>query len=140
MARDAREDSVALVEDAYFGGVARGDLDGILALFTADARMRVYHGDGPADVFAASPGPGERPLAEYFAGVLANYTVSYADFEHTVDVAAGRHACTFSVTLAPRACASRASAGPVTLANCNFFGLREGRIHSVTIYYVNPAA
>lgn len=137
-----REQSIALVEHEYFGRVKTPDLEGLLALFTDDARMTVYHGDGAPDVFAAKPDAqaGEVPLTGYFGYVFGNFTVDYAGFNHTFDVEAQSHACTFQVILSPKPGSEAESAGPQTYNNCNFFTYRDGKIADIIIYYVNPNA
>lgn len=135
-----RAQSISLVEDAYFGRVKTPDLDGLLALFTYDARMTVYHGDGAPDVFAANPNEtmGEAPLTAYFGYVFDNFNVDYEDFVHTVDYDAQRHACTFQVRLTPKPGSEAEAVGVQVYSNCNFFEYRDGQIADIIVYYVNP--
>jgi hypothetical protein len=137
-----RDDYIRLVEDDYFGHVLRPDLDRILACFTDDAVITIFHGDDPAAVFRAQPASGEAPLRGYFDYVFETYTVDgYRNFRHFVDLAEGSIASMFDVTLTPKPGAEPAQAGvgTQTLHNCNFFQCVDGRFKDVVIYYANPA-
>ncbi len=137
-----REDYIRLVEEDYFGYVVRPDLAKILACFTDDATITIYHGDDPAAVFRAAPGAGEAPLRAYFDFVFETYTVDgYSNFRHFVDPAADAIASMFDVTLTPKPGSepARAGHGTETLHNCNFFQCSRGRFRDVVIYYANPA-
>ena len=48
MSAMTRQDYVDVVEDVYFGGMARGDVSPILALFVPDATITTFYADHPA--------------------------------------------------------------------------------------------
>ena len=84
-----RDDYVHLVERRYFGNVAHGDIPAVVACFSGDARVTIYHGDAPPRFFAVQPGAGETPLARFFEHLLANYEPRFTEFVHYVDEANG---------------------------------------------------
>ena len=133
-----RDDYVALVEERYFGNVSREDIPAVVACFTADATVTIYHGDAEPRVFRARPGAGETPLPRFFEHLLANYAPRFTEFVHYVDEAGERCAATFLVTLTPKPGSAYGDAGVQSLRNCNFFRCRDGLIHEMTIYYSNP--
>ena len=133
-----RDDYVDLVERRYFGNVSRADIAAVVACFTDDARVTIYHGDAAPRVFRAEPAAGETPLPRFFEHLLANYAPQFAEFAHYVDEANERCAATFLVTLTPKPDSAYRDAGVQRLRNCNFFRCRDGLIHDMTIYYSNP--
>lgn len=137
-----RIDYIRLVEEDYFGHVVRPNLERILACFTDDAVITIFHGDDPASVFRAAPGPDDAPLRGYFDYVFDTYTVDgYSNFRHFVDVEVQSVASMFDVTLTPKPGSEPAKegVGTQTLHNCNFFECANGRFRNVVIYYANPA-
>ena len=133
-----RDDYVDLVERRYFGNVARADVPAVVACFTADATVRIYHGDAAPRVFKAAPAAGETPLPRFFEHLLTNYKPGFTEFVHYVDTVNERCAATFLVTLTPKPYSPYRDAGVQHLRNCNFFRCRGGLIHEMTIYYSNP--
>ena len=133
-----RDDYVQLVERDYFASVSRADTPAVLACFTEDATVTIYHGDAAPRVFKAAPGAGETPLARFFEHLLAHYEPRFTEFVHYVDPPNERCAATFLVTLTPKPDSPNRAAGVQRLRNCNFFRCRDGRIHDMIIYYSNP--
>jgi hypothetical protein len=133
-----RDDYVRLVENDYFGNVSRADIPAVVACFTDDATVTIYHGDAEPRIFKASLSGGETPLPRFFEHLLANYDPVFTEFEHYTDPAAERCAAHFLVTLTPKPGGSTEAAGVQRLRNCNFFRCRDGRIHDMIIYYSNP--
>ena len=133
-----RDDYVDLVERRYFGNVAQADIPAVVACFTADALVTIYHGDAAPRLFKAQAGADETPLPRFFEHLLANYDPQFTEFVHYVDTAGERCAATFLVTLTPKPDSAYRDAGVQRLRNCNFFRCRDGLIHEMTIYYSNP--
>jgi ketosteroid isomerase-like protein len=129
---------IDLVENRYFSNVSREDVAAVAACFTADAEVVIRHGDAPTRVLKASPGAGEQDMRDFWRHLNANYDARFDRFEHFVDVEAQRCAATFLVTLAPKAGSAYAARGTLTLLNCNFFWLENGRIARMIVYYANP--
>lgn len=129
---------IELVEEHYFGNVTREDVEAVAACFTADAEIIIRHGDAPTRLMKATPGPGETDMREFWRHLNANYRATFERFEHIVDVEAQRCAATFVVTLAPKRGSAYAPRGALTLLNCNFFWLENGRIARMIVYYANP--
>lgn len=136
----SRDHYVKLVEQDYFGSVARHDKAAILACFTDDARVTIYHGDNRPRRFQGKAASGESPLPSFFDHLLANYDPEFTEFTHFVDAENARCAATFKVTLTPTADSAYRDAGVQVLRNCNFFECRDGKIHDMIIYYANPGA
>ena len=127
-----------LAEHRYFGAVARGDLTAVLACFTDDAEVIIRHGDLPTRIMRARP-TGDIPhISEFWRHLNGNFDASFTDFEHFVDESAQRCACTFEVTLRPKATSPYVARGTLRLHNCNFFWVRDGRIAKMIVYYANP--
>ena len=135
-----RDDYVDLVERRYFGNVVLADIPAVVACFTDDASVTIYHGDAAPRLFKAQPGAGETPLPRFFEHLLANYEPGFTEFVHYVDVPNERCAAMFLVTLTPKPDSAYRDAGVQRLRNCNFFRCRDGLIHEMTIYYSNPGA
>ena len=133
-----RDDYVDLVERRYFGNVTRADIPAVVACFTEDAAVTIYHGDAAPRLFRAAPAAGETPLPRFFEHLLANYEAQFTEFVHYVDEANERCVATFLVTLTPKPGSAYRDAGVQHLRNCNFFRCRDGLIHEMTIYYSNP--
>ena len=66
MGDHSHEHYVKLVEEDYFGNVARQDVAGILACFTEDARVTIYHGDNEPRRFSGAADDGASPLQSFF--------------------------------------------------------------------------
>lgn len=134
----SRANYVALVEDRYFGNVARERLAAVVDCFTADAEIVIRHGDNPTRVMKANPRSGEAHISEFWKHLNANYQASFDHFQHVIDLDANRCAATFQVTLAPKPGSAYAASGTLTLENCNFFWLENGKIARMVVYYANP--
>ncbi len=140
MGSHRHEDFVKLVEEDYFGSVARQDKAAVLACFTEDARVTIYHGDNEPRRFSARADAGAASLISFFDHLLENYDPHFTDFTHFVDVDNDRCATHFKARLTPKANSPYAAAGVQNLRNCNFFLCRGGKIHDMIIYYSNPEA
>ena len=116
-----------LVEEAYFGAVMACDLEAILACFTDDAEVIIYHGDNPVREFRKTPGKGETDLREFYAHLCGNYHPHFEGFLHVVDTQQGRAASKFTVTLTPRDDGLYAGEEALTLNNSNFFLYRDDK-------------
>ena len=120
VADEARVRLTSLVEH-YFAAVDRMDLAGTLDCFSADATVTiatfdlVYRGRDEA-----IRGMYERLFARYAS-------VWHGDFDHVLDPPA-RIASQFTVR-------NLSAQGIVTVKhNCNFFDVRDGRIHTMAVY------
>ena len=140
MGNRTHEYYVKLVEEDYFGNVARQDKAGILACFTEDARVTIYHGDNEPRRFSGQTDPDAEPLHTFFDHLLANYDPYFEDFTHFIDAENYRCAAYFKVRLTPKESSPYAPSGTLNLRNCNFFLCRDGKFHDMTIYYANPDA
>ncbi len=129
---------VRLVEEEYFGSVTRQDKAAILACFTEDARVTIYHGDNAPRLFGSDPGAS--PLARFFDHLLANFDPAFSEFVHFTDPTHDRCAVYFKVRLTPKTDSAYKEAGVLNLRNCNFFVCRDGKINDMTLYYANPGA
>jgi hypothetical protein len=129
---------IQLVEHEYFGSVSRRDIPSVLACFTRDAAVRIYHGDNPTRNFFMTTRRGQTPLAMFYQHLTENFQARFLDFEHFIDLPARRSAATFAVRLRPYRSSPYHPSGSLTLNNCNFFEYRRGRIQRMTIYYANP--
>ena len=74
------DDYVDLVERRYFGNVAQADIPAVVACFTDDAQVTIYHGDAAPRRFKARPTAGETPLPRFFEHLLANYDPQFTEF------------------------------------------------------------
>lgn len=135
----SREDYIDLVEHAYFGSVARGDIESALSCFAPDATVTIRHGDAPPRVFRAD-GEGTDALSAFLGHLLANFEPRFTDFVHYVDTGDERCASRFTVRLSPLSGSAYEPAGVQELQNCNFFDLDGGKIASMLIYYTNPGS
>ena len=140
MGSHSYEHYVKLVEEDYFGNVSRQNIAGILACFTADARVTIYHGDNEPRRFSGAGENGASPLPSFFEHLLGNYDPQFSDFTHFVDAENDRCSVHFKVRLTPKADSPYAASGVLNLRNCNFFLCRDGKIHDMIIYYSNPEA
>ncbi len=129
---------IRLVETEYFGSVTRGDIPAVLACFTRDAEVKIYHGDNPVRHFSMSPRRGRSPLAHFYEHLTGHFHARFVDFQNFIDLPARRSAATFTVRLRPYRKSPHYASGSLVLNNCNFFEYRRGRIAQMTIYYANP--
>lgn len=137
-ARLDRAAIVALVEQHYFGNVAREQLAAVVACFTANAQVVIRHGDQPTRRFAAQPSPGVPHISEFWRHLNGHFNGRFDDFVHVIDVEQQCCAATFTVTLAPKPGSPYRERGTLTLQNCNFFWLQDGLIDRMIVYYANP--
>ena len=117
-----RDALIAAAVDGYFGRVARRDLEGVLANFTAASVM---------DVPTLGIGyRGKAAIRAHFEDFLAAYpSVRFAEFRPTADAAGRSVAVRFVVTLTGH------DGETISMRNCNFFDLdADGRFDRVTIY------
>ena len=135
----SRDECIELIEERYFGSLARGDIETALTCFTPDAVVTIRHGDSLARTFKAD-GEGADALRGFFEHLLANYEPSFTDFVHYVDTENGRCASRFTVRLASRRDSADAVSRAQELRNCNFFDLADGRFREMLIYYTNPGS
>lgn len=133
-----RTELIELCERRFFGNLVREKVDAVVACCTPDARVTVRHGDNPERHFYGRPAAGQEHLSVFWNHVNANFHAGFTDFEHYVDVEQQRVASTFIVTLAPKPHSPYVSRGTLTLRNCNFFKIEDGRIASIVVYYSNP--
>ena len=56
-----RDDYVDLVERRYFGNVTQADIPAVVACFTDDALVTIYHGDAAPRLFKAQPSAARLP-------------------------------------------------------------------------------
>jgi hypothetical protein len=128
---------VDLIETRYFGSVVRENFDDVLACFTLQARIRIYHGDNPIREFHRQPQAGQTPFIGFYGHLWENYHPRFEQFRHIIDEERACAASLFVPVLTPRA---DSGAAPVRLSNCNLFWFDKGRIADMIIYYANPDA
>lgn len=138
MTRLTRRELVELCEQRYFGGVARENLDAVLDCFTPDALVVIRHGDNPERRFHGQPAADQQHLSEFWKHVNGHFVAGFGDFAHYVDAEQQRIASTFVVTLTPKPGSPYVARGTLTLKNCNFFEVEDGRIARMMVYYSNP--
>ncbi|MFO1425482.1 MAG: hotdog fold thioesterase [Steroidobacteraceae bacterium] len=110
----------------------------VVACFTEDAEVLIRHGDNPTRRFAARAAPGVPHISEFWRHLNANFDARFEHFSHVIDIEQQCSAATFVVTLAPKPASPYRERGTLTLQNCNFFWLRDGRIARMIVYYANP--
>ncbi len=133
-----RADYIAMVEDVYFGGMSRGDVAPIFALFTPDTTITTFYGATPFRRMRAEPGAGEEPLADFFTKAIDTFDVRYTDFQHVIDVEAERIWSIYTLHISAKPDGPMAGTPARKLRNCNFFELKAGKIFAVTAYFANP--
>jgi hypothetical protein len=138
MSKPTRDHYIKLVEKDYFGNVMAEDIVAVVACFTPDAEITIYHGDNPIRRFYGQPTTDQQPLRAFWDHLCGNYTAHFGNFTHIVDDAYECCAATFIVTLTPKPNSAYLATGTLTLNNCNYFWCRDGKIHRMTIYYANP--
>jgi len=131
---------IDLVENRYFGSVAQRDRAAVLAYFAEDAQIIIRHGDAAERCFHAAPDRQQAPLAAFFDHLWSKFDAAFTEFEHFVDVEAGRCAATFLATLTPHENSPVRDQGAQRPRNCNFFLCRDGLIEKMIIYYAQPGA
>ena len=135
-----RADYIHMVEQVYFGGMTRGVIEPILALFTPEATITTFYGETPARLMRFHPGEGEERLVEFFSKAVDTFDIHYTDFEHVVDVEAERIWSMYTLHIAGKPGGPMADSPARKLRNCNFFELKDGKITAVTAYFANPPA
>jgi hypothetical protein len=138
MTRLTRQELIDLCENRYFGNVVREQLAAVVDCFTPDTMVVIRHGDNPERRFHGAPQAGELHISEFWKHLNANFDAGFDDFDHYVDVERQRIASTFIVTLAPKPHSPYVARGTLTLKNCNFFKVEDGRIAYMMVYYSNP--
>ena len=133
----SRSAYIDFIEGRYFGGVASGDLNGVLACFADDAQVVIRHGDLPERRYSPSPGPGQEELLSFFRHLCENYDCWFGDFRHTIDLDKQRAASRFIVRLNPKPDGLYSEFPEQQLMNSNFFEFDDGRITFMLIYYAN---
>lgn len=121
------QDYIDLVEHHYFGNMTRDRPLDSVALFDSGAYLT-----GCLDGFAPQrwtlePAEGEKSLTDFFTVVLEEWSPTYSDFWHSVDVPAQRMASTYTIHLA-----RRDGTDERHLRNANFFQFNDrGLLDSV---------
>ena len=132
-----RDGYIKLVEEDYFGNVARSNIDAILNFFTDDSSINIRHGDMHLRSFSKNPSASETALEGFYAHICGNFNAWFGNFVHYVHAEIAHCAYTFTVQLKPLAESLYLDTGPQTLNNCNFFSYENGRIREMTICYSN---
>lgn len=135
-----RAGSVELIEERYFGSVARADIDGVADCFTPSATVIIRHGDLPHRHFGVNPTGDEADLLEFYRHICGEYECWFGKFQHYIDVDQQRAASRFEVRLTPKPGGAYSDWPVQTLTNCNFFDFAGDRIEHMIIYYSNPGA
>lgn len=133
-----RADYVKLIEKKYFASVMKHSYEAVIANFTEDARVTIFHGDNPVQVFFKNPKRGQQSFNVFYGHLFDNYIVDFGKFNTVVDVAKMTAAATFSPRLKPKKGSPYKSTGNLSLNNCNFFWFRGDKIADMIIYYANP--
>ena len=138
MSQLSRADYVQRMEHDYFGGVMREDRAGVWDCFTDDAKVTIYHGDNPVNVFYKTPAAGQQSFDLFYGHLWQNYKVHFGGYHFVVDLDQATAAATFIPTLDPKPGSGYAETGQLRLNNCNFFWFRGRDIADMIIYYANP--
>lgn len=138
MTRLTRDELIDLCENRYFGNVVREKLDTVVDCFTPDTIVVIRHGDNPERRFYGRPAGEQLHISEFWKHLNANFDAGFTGFDHYVDTEQQRIASTFVVTLAPKPASPYVARGTLTLKNCNFFKVEDGRIAWMMVYYSNP--
>ena len=133
------KDYVDVVENRYFGNVARMQFPAVLDCFTEDATVLIYHGDNQPRRFSRDGKNGD-VLISFFEHLTGNFTARFENFVHYIDPQANRCASRFLVTLDPLSESDYFAEGQQKLNNCNFFDFRGDLIEHMIIYYSNSRA
>ena len=132
-------DYVDVVENRYFGNVAKANFQDVLACFTDDAKVLIYHGDNQPRHFSRDGKHGD-VLISFFEHLTGNFSARFENFIHYIDPQVNRCASRFLVTLDPKPDSNYFSQGQQQLNNCNFFDFRGDLIEYMIIYYSNSRA
>ena len=123
-----RDDYVDLVERRYFGNVAQADIPAVVACFTDDALVTIYHGDAAPRLFKLNPAPA-RPRCPASSSICSPTTTrNSTEFVHYVDTGGERCAATFLVTLTPKPDSTLSRRRRAALAQLQLLPL-PGRAH-----------
>ncbi len=133
-----RADYVKVIEKKYFASVMKQNYDAVLANFTEDARVTIYHGDNPVQIFFKNPKGKQQSFKVFYGHLFDNYLVNFGKYNTVVDVANKKAAATFTPHLKPKKGSAYKKAGDLHLNNCNFFWFRSDKIADMIIYYANP--
>jgi hypothetical protein len=126
-----REQYIALIEDRYFANMAAGEPLRSVAMFSAAGVVTARTPGRPPRIARREPAPGEESLDHFFSAILETYSVSYADFWHSVDPAAERVCTAYTITLTPTDPSARPPARE--LRNANFFQFAGADIDAVLV-------
>ena len=138
MSKLKRSEYVRLMRDTYFSAVVREDYDAVMACFTKDGHVTIYHGDNPIQRFYKTPKRGQQSFSTFYGHLFENYHVQFGDYHFVVDVQERTCAATFVPKLRPKRNSAYLDTGRLQLNNCNFFWYRRGKIAEMIIYYANP--
>ncbi|MEM4412688.1 MAG: nuclear transport factor 2 family protein [Candidatus Caldarchaeum sp.] len=121
-----------MVEEKYFGSVDRKDLAATLECFCPDAvfiiRSTTAQGGYPQLVITTHKGR-DTGIKQMFENLFQNYSfMVHKDFTHVVDTERERCAAQFDVILVG------ADGRQITMSNCNFFYLEQGKFKRVEVY------
>ena len=121
MKKLSTEEMIALVERSYFYNVDNKHLEPTVSCFTEDAELIVQ----TASVSHNGKGEIRRMLKDFMRD---NEVIYHGDFSHVVDVDNQLIASQFLARI------ERSDGSEVSMRNCNFFVLQNGRFSKVTIY------
>ena len=121
MKKLSTEEMIALVERSYFYNVDNKHLEPTISCFTEDAELIVQ----TASVSHNGKGEIRRMLRDFMRD---NEVIYHGDFSHVVDVDNQLIASQFLARI------ERSDGSEVSMRNCNFFVLQNGRFSKVTIY------
>jgi len=132
----AREQFIDIVERQYFGSMAAASPERILPLLTEDAVLTGFYGINAPRIVRRHPAAGEESFVGFLGGLLTNFTLTYSQFVHFVDLERQQCACTFRLVITPRDVAS--TLPERRLRNCNFFRFDDGLIGAIAVYFADP--
>jgi hypothetical protein len=75
-----RDGGIKLVEEDYFGNVARSNIDAILNFFTDDSLINIRHGDMHLRSFSKNPSASETALDGFYAHICGNFNAWAGNF------------------------------------------------------------
>ena len=115
------KEMITLVEQSYFANVDSKNVDGTVACFTEDAELTVQT--------AHVTHHGHDEIRRMFSDFMRDTPVIYhGDYSHVVDVENQLIASQFVARN------ELADGSEISMRNCNFFVLQDGRFKKVTIY------
>lgn len=138
MMKLSRADYVRRMEVDYFGGVMGEDRASVWGCFTDSAKVTIYHGDNPVNVFFKNPTADQQSFDVFYGHLWTNYKVHFSGYHFVVDLEQATAAATFIPTLDPKAGSGYTETGQLQLNNCNFFRFHGNDIADMIIYYANP--